>query len=163
MFAGTRQLPASWSAALQLLSFPCSSCGRVCFVLSCVLTLLFPSGSPALHLAEPSQPVAKGNPLGSWPSPLPWGHAVGSGLEPNRSPGLCWVEGEPCGGPAMLAPNKISFSPTQSRCRVCMHSRKELLPSCSGLLARCLLQPCFAVQHSTSPTPARSHRYLSPV
>lgn len=86
MFAGARQVPTSWSAALQLL-YPCSSCGQVCVSLSCVLTLLFPSGSPALCLAEPSQPSAKEKPLGSWRSLLPRGHTRGKQAGAETQPG----------------------------------------------------------------------------
>lgn len=77
-------------AGLLLLSFPCSSCSRVCFSLSRVLTLLFPFGSPALCLAEPSQPAAKEKPLGSWRSPLPRGHAWGERAGAKMQPRALW-------------------------------------------------------------------------
>lgn len=110
LFAGTRQISGSWSAALQVLSLPYSSCSCVCFSLSHVLTLLFPPGSQALFLAEPSQAVAKEKPLGSWHSPLPRGHSGGSGLELKHSLEPCWMEEEPFGGPALLTSYKVSFS-----------------------------------------------------
>lgn len=110
LFAGTRQISGSWSAALQVLSLPYSSCSCVCFSLSHVLTLLFPPGSRALFLAEPSQAVAKEKPLGSWHSPLPRGHSGGSGLELKHSLEPCWMEEGPFGGPALLTSYKVSFS-----------------------------------------------------
>lgn len=88
--ADIRQLVCSFAAPLP----PLSSRSCVCFSLSHVLTLLFPSGSRALCLAEPSQAMAKEKPLGSWHSPLPRGHTGGNGLELNTAWSLAgWRKG----------------------------------------------------------------------
>lgn len=87
-FAGARQVPASWSAA-PLLPLLFLQTGLF-LTLPCVLTLLFPFGSPALCLAEPSQPAAKEKPLGSWRSPLPRGHAWGEQAGAKMQPRALW-------------------------------------------------------------------------
>lgn len=75
VFAGTRQIPGSWSAALQLLSLPCSSCSCVCFLLSHVLTLLFPPGSQRYAWRSPARP---------WPRKSHWLLAQPTSRGPGR-------------------------------------------------------------------------------
>lgn len=153
VFAGARQVLASWSAAPLLpllvlqpglfLTLPCPYFTFPLWIPGAVLGRAQPARSQGKAIRLLAQPASPGPCVG------------GAGWSQNAAQ-------SPLGVLHRSLPTKLAFLPPGAIAGVCEHGRSEPLSSCSGLLAQYLLQQCVAAQCTRYVLPKISHNPLVP-